>query len=184
MKQPHEDVAGTERSDWLLSLDENATTHRAALITLAFHLRSACMVGNPAPVVDRMAARILDPQIGDLVVETTRGRRRDDSYLALGFLVERRQEWWSSDEDWERYKAEDDSLTDAERTTAEAWYVQYGSAAGDICRWTNCSFMVVPTSVDSFTIPAGTRDGNGVTITKDSLLGSLADSGFTLRGTR
>jgi hypothetical protein len=59
--------------------------------------------------------------------------------------------------------------------------VQYGPAAGDVCRWVNAGFIIVlPLDVESFHLPSGTRDGTGITLTRGDLLASLADSGFEL----
>lgn len=49
VKQPHQDVTGTDRSDLsLLSLAEPGLGARKALIAMAAHLRTACQVGDPA----------------------------------------------------------------------------------------------------------------------------------------
>lgn len=188
MKQPHENVTGVARTgDDLISLDERAIAHRNALIVMAHHLRDATMVGNPAPAVERVGNRLRTPLVGDLVVEVTafyRHRRDPDTALkGFGYLVERRREWWTTDEEWEREKAEDGGLDDSDRSTDEAWYIQYGPEPVDICRWTNCEFYVVPIDPDEFRRPVGTPSPNGgVTITRDDLLADLADSGFQLRG--
>lgn len=157
MKQPREDVTGADRSaDDLLSLDERAMPVREALVTMAAHLSRACMVGNPAPIVRDMGERIYRPQVGDLVVEVTttfaHRRRRDDTwYRGFGFLVEHRREWAHIDEEWARLVAEDPYAYDADdRAMEEAWYVQYGPAPVDVCRWTNADFVVVPALITSF----------------------------------
>jgi hypothetical protein len=147
VKQPHEDVkGGTDRADDLLSLDETALAHRDALIGMARHLHSATLVGNPAPIVKEMYERITHPRIGDLVMEGSTPYRKDvDTRIkGLGILVERRYEWWETDEEWEQVKAEDSSVSDEDRLTDEAWYVQYGPGPSDVCRWTNCSFVALP----------------------------------------
>lgn len=181
-KQPHEDVPRPYGDDPLLSLDESAVPYRDALIAMSKHLGTATLVGNPAPVVQRMYDRLSEPQPGDLVVEQTSQWRKDpDNRLkAFGRLVLRRREWWTTDEEWEARKAEDEDegLTDADRSTDEAWYIQYGP--DHICRWTNCSFRVIPVDITDFAAPAGYRDGNATVFTRDSLLGSLADSGIAL----
>jgi hypothetical protein len=184
MKQPHQDVTGTDRTDLLLSLDEAALAHRAWLAGLAFHLSTATTVGNPAPVVSRMAERIRSPQIGDLVVEQSSHWRGnpDDRVKGFGILVEHRTEWWDTDEDYQRHITEYPEEADEPRATDHAWYVQYGSAAVDICRWTNCSFLAIPTPGERFRVPGGTPTGSdGIVVTRDSLLGALSDSGFKLR---
>lgn len=182
--QPHEGISGTDRTGTdLVSLAESASEHRDALVAMARHLQTATSVGNPAPVVERMAQRLRAPQPGDLVVESSSGMWRTDQetrHKAFGFLIAKRTEWWETDEQWATAKTEDGSLTDDDRMTDEAWYVQYGPNAVDVCRWTNCSFMVIPITSETFSVPVGTRDGSAVVITRDSLLGSLADSGFTL----
>jgi hypothetical protein len=184
MKQPHEDITGIDRSDNdLLSLDERAVAHRDLVINLVGHLRTACMVGNPAPIVERMAKRLRSPQPGDLVVAYLADMRKPDNRLkGFGYLVERRREWWETDEEWARIKAEEGYEDDSERTTDDAWYVQYGPAPVDICRWTNCDFTMVPAQArESFDLLFGTRNGSGVTVNRDDVLGALADSGFSLR---
>src|SRR5215467_3292917 len=145
-QQPREDVVGIDRTgDDLLSLDERAVAHWNALIAMAKHLRTACGVGNPAPIVADIGKRIHNPQVGDLVVECTRviwGHRRtsdDDRLKGLGYLVEHRTEWAHTDDEWQRALTEDGYEAD-ERPTDEAWYVQYGPDPGDVCRWTNCDF--------------------------------------------
>lgn len=185
-KQPREGVKGIDRDDWLLSLDEAAVAHRDALRAVVYHLWSATLIGNPAPIVRHMYERISHPRVGDLVIETSGiFRFRDDLETrtqALGILLEHRREWWHTDEEWARELAEEPY--EDERPTEDAWYVQYGSSAEDVCRWTNCDFITVPIDLDEFRLPVGTRDGNGVTISRDDLVGVLADSGFDLKEVR
>jgi hypothetical protein len=184
MKQPREGITGTDRSgDDLLSLDLRAVAHRDALIAVVRHLRTAVGVGNPAPVVERMSARMRSPQPGDLVIEPTMSGPRcdlDTRIKALGYLIEKRVEWWDTDEEWEQIKAQENLAGDEERQTDVAWYVQYGPSPEDVCRWVNCEFIAVPIG-EEFAKPAGVRDGTATVFTRDSLLGSLADSGFELK---
>jgi len=180
--QPYEGVKGTDRSeDYLLSLDPKALSVRAVIMALAKHLGDATLVGNPAPRVARMRERMTAPQIGDLVVEESKAlHSRDEIVKAQGFgiLLAVRDEWCVRDEDWEKEKTEYD-LRDEDRAHDRGWYVQYGCDPGDVCRWTDCSFMVVPTFED-FTLSVGTRSETGVTLTRDDLLSSLGDAGFDL----
>lgn len=192
--QPHEGVIGTDRTDdWLLSLDDQAVAHREVIRALVGHLRTATLVGNPAPVVQRMYERISHPQPGDLVIEESTFYRPDPDVRlrSFGVLLLHRDEWWQTDDEWQaaveeerRWYEEHDALGEydpSSRPRDHAWYVQYGPHPGDVCRWTNCSFVVVPVA-DTFTVPAGQPDDTGATVfTRDSLLGSLADSGFSLR---
>lgn len=147
LKQPREDVAnGTNRDDLLLSLDESAAPHRNALIGMARLLYKTTLVGNPAPLVEDIHKRISSPRPGDLVVELSVLYTRDpDKRLkGLGILLERRTEWHHTDEAWAATVAEGAVHPDDERFTDEAWYVQYGPSAEDICRWTDCTFITLP----------------------------------------
>lgn len=177
MLRPHENVRGVDRTDTLLSLEDVNLPVRDLLRGLARHLGSATLVGNPAPVVERMAERLRRPRPGDLVVESSTIFRGGDSAIkGLGILLAERDEWWHSDEEWGQVVADGWD----KRPVDHAWYVQYGSAAVDVCRWTNCSFTVIPWPDEEFAAPAGTREGTATVFTRDSLLGSLADSGFHL----
>lgn len=183
MKQPHEGIVGADRTgDPLVSLEDEHLPIREALTVMARHLSTATLVGNPAPVVERMGARIRTPQIGDLVIESSRvATRRGDWYRGFGYLVERRREWWDTDAEYERMVADEEIGAGEPRSVDEAWYIQYGPNPADVCRWTDCSFLVIPIAAEVFALPAGHRDGSGVTFTRESLLAGLADSGFTLR---
>jgi len=123
LPQPWRDIDGTERSSFLLSLEDEATEHREALMRMAKQLRSACLVGNAAPVVSKMWERISKPVPGDLVVECSRALHRMD-HQGFGILLSRRQEGPTEYDD--------------------AWYVQYGNGSRDIARWENCEFMTLP----------------------------------------
>ena len=150
--QPHEGVTGIDRQDTLLSLEPAMVPLRTVLAATAAHLYAACLVGNPAPRVAAMLARVTDPRPGDLVIEDTAryGWRRYPDKLSrgMGVLVLKRQEWAETDEEWAAYLAEEQQwregpVTD-ERPTDTGWYVQYGPSAADVCRWTNCGFMAIP----------------------------------------
>jgi hypothetical protein len=188
LKQPREGIVGVERDDFLLSLDEKAVPHRDALIAMARHLQTASLVGNPAPVVQRIYERIKNPQAGDLVVEwsmSVRARDLDTRMKAFGVLIEHRNEWWETDDEWQALKAEDGFLTDEERMVDHAWYVQYGNDPGDVYRWVNCDFLAIPTDPKAFDYPIGTRlSGGGVSVDRNDLVAGLASSGFELRSDR
>lgn len=146
-KQPHEDITGIDRSDSdLLSLDPQATAHRTALQAMAQYMSRVARLGNRSEVAQQMQQRIENPRPGDLVAEisvpiTSRVPARPN---ALGYLIEQRREWGEYDTEWEQEKADDGTLDDGDRTTDTAWYIQYGPQATDVCRWTNCEFVVIP----------------------------------------
>lgn len=147
--QPREGITGTDRTeDDLLGLDDKAVARRLMMIGTARALNSACLVGNPAPVVADMYARMRDPRPGDLVMETGTPFRRNDpdaQIKGFGILIGHREEWASTDEEWAAACAEDPDVREDERFHDHAWYVQYGPAAEDVCRWTNCEFIAIPT---------------------------------------
>ena len=200
--EPMEGITGTDRDDDLLSLEDEAFPRRMIMAGMARCLREATMVGSPAPVVQRMSGRMRDPQPGDLVIETSTFYSRDEDtrLKAMGILVAHRVEWWEKDAEWDAQVEEERAAyeeflrgpyshpgdepfdpSQCERSTDHAWYVQYGPGAGDICRWVNCEFMTIPFDSADYAVPVGTSNGNGVTFTRNDLLGALADSGFALR---
>lgn len=130
-----ESVLGVDRDDELLSLDDAAIPRRDALITLTLrqwnvYAEAASWDPEVAPRYERMKY----PQVGDLVVEHTRAARSSDPIRrqrGFGFLLA------------ERIETMADSDPD-DPTMETAWYVQYGPAAGDVCRWVNCEFLTVP----------------------------------------
>lgn len=44
-KRPREGVTGTSRTDWLLSLEDEARLHREIIAAQAYQLHGACLVG-------------------------------------------------------------------------------------------------------------------------------------------
>lgn len=150
--QPREGITGTPRTDDdLLDLDDRAVARRLLMAGTAQAIYTAVLVGNPAPRVAALYERMSEPQPGDLVMElSSRGRRRsgqdvDTTIKALGILIAHREEWASTDEEWAAEAAEYGHDPVADRATDHAWYVQYGPAAEDVCRWTNCEFLAIPT---------------------------------------
>jgi hypothetical protein len=187
--QPHEGITGTDQAGWLLSLDEQAIPHREALIAMARHLHAAVLVGDPVPAVRRMSERICHPEPGDLAVavEVMYGRRDPDTRLrGFGILLARRKEWASTDAQWAaECLAENWDPATEERFTGNVYYLQYGPAAGDICRWHDSRPAGLPVQAESFSRDAAAGySGTRVMFTRDSLAGSLADAGFTLLGQR
>lgn len=187
--QPNEDIVGIDRSETdLLSLADEAFTRRQMMMGQALLLHSACLVGHRAPIVERMWQRITHPEIGDLVMATDH-RTRD--YKAFGYLVEERKEWWTTDEEWKKTLSEErayykqnypgEDFQPEERLTDYAHYIQYGPQPVDVCRWTNCSIIMVPTDPQFCQKSIGVRDPEGnITITRDGLIEALTDSGIKL----
>jgi hypothetical protein len=188
LKQPREGITGVQRDDFLLSLDEKAVAHRDALIAMARHLQTASLVGNPAPVVQRIYERIKNPQPGDLVVESSTGVRTrdlDTRTKAFGILIEHRNEWWETDAEWEAQKRAEGWDDDEDRRVDHAWYIQYGNDPGDVCRWVNCDFLAIPIDPKAFDYSIGTRlPVGGVSVDRDDVVAGLAASGFEVRSDR
>lgn len=203
--EPHEGITGAERDDDLLDLTPEALRRRLIMCAMAKGFHDAVGVGNAAPRVQRMNERFNRPftgphnfRPGDLMIETSAlygAPSRDGWERGFGIYITDRQEWATTLGEYEEWIEEertyyedttydfDPKSPDWARHTDHAWYIQYGSNPGDVCRWTNCSFLAVPTSyamLAELERPAGVRTENGILITRDSLLGSLADSGFVL----
>ncbi len=126
---------GTQRDDDLLSLDERAVPHRLALLSLTRTLITTTLVGHPAPVVAEIRDRMRNPVSGDFVVEWTTATSEhaplDDRIKGIGYLIERRRESYGGPDP-------DDIGHEG------VWYVQYGPAPGDVCRWVNADFVAIP----------------------------------------
>lgn len=191
--EPHQDITGHKRDyNDLLSLRPEAIAVRDIIRTLAYHLWDAVLVGDPAPRVRRMYEFMsATPKIGDLVIEqsTFWSSDEDQRTRGFGFLVATRKEWATTNAEHQAevdrekaYCAEHNlEYVPDERFTDYAWYVQYGPEPADVCRWHNCSFMVVPFNIESFKIAAGTREDGALVLTRDSLVNALADSGFKFK---
>lgn len=150
--QPHEGVSGVDRTrDDLLSLEKAALARRVIMIDMAEKIYRLTLWAPHTPERAAEFSRMKNPRMGDLVMEVTIMRAfRDIETRASGFgiLLGERTEWSSTDEQWNAYVAESAAeglaLTEEDRVTETAWYVQYGPAAGDICRWANADFIAVP----------------------------------------
>jgi len=138
--QPREGIVGEARDDDLLSLDESALPRRKIMLAMARSLWSMALAAHRAPDGVAMWQRMDKPQPGDLVVENT----RTDPVQGLGILLARRKEWACTDAEWEQWQAEDPGGYDR-RPIDDVWYVQYGPQPEDVCRWSNSSFIAVPT---------------------------------------
>ena len=145
--RPHEGITGTDRpGDPLLSSAE--MSHLIGV--LGYHLSSVLLLGQQAPFSETIHKRMEAPQPGDAVVVTDPVLRgtSETRHQGVGYLLEVRKEWWDTDEEWERQKAEDDTLAEADRMIEPAaWYIQYGENAGAVCRWVNCRVVAIPTDV-------------------------------------
>jgi hypothetical protein len=124
-----------------LALGEPALARRRVMVRLCDALNTATLVGHPAPVVEQMRQRIETPQPGDLVMERSCLRGGDRVVYGFGILLCRRQEPLPIE------PARDGPVELSAPQTEDVWYVQYGASAGDVCRWTNCSFTAIPVAL-------------------------------------
>ena len=157
MKQPREGIAGVDRTgDPLVSLDDALLPVRDALFGAGWNLLKATHVGNPAPVVAKMCARIGKPQPGDYVgVGDTAYRRNptdEDRVHRCGYLVESRREWMHTDTQWTTVQPGEDESPERQwgpdsRPSDDAIYIQYGPAPEDVVRWTNATAFMIPLAV-------------------------------------
>lgn len=149
--QPREGIAGTIRDqDDLLALDDAALARRTIMANLVYHLQDAVLVGDPAPKVADLWNRMKNPQVGDLVVETSANLRWSDperSAMGFGILLAHRDEWAQTDDEWASQENSPglDEFGQPRPVERRVYYVQYGPQPDDVCRWTNCDFIAVPT---------------------------------------
>lgn len=126
---------GAYRDDPLLSLEDPQATRRA-ILTLARRLWSATLMAHRAPAGVELLHRMRSPRSGDYVAEhgaavrATAGWDPDDWYHGLGVLIEARRER--------------DVPGVEDQNGWEVFYVQYGPAADDVCRWENAEMIAVP----------------------------------------
>jgi hypothetical protein len=143
--QPHQDMIGEDRpDDPVLTMTEGG---RKVLATTAYVLYAGLLFSNQrTPRSEAMFQKVTHPRPGDyVVVRDIVGRwRPDDLRHGVGIFLGDRTEWWTTDEQWEADKAEDEYLTEADRMVDHAWYVQYGPDARSVCRWVNCELFALP----------------------------------------
>lgn len=105
----------------LLSLEDDAIEVRYALMNVARELYSSGL-SNHSPVGKERIKRMMNPILGDYVLEIGRGSMDDaDRYRAFGVL-----------------------LSNVVAGGGDFVQVQYGPAGDDVCTWSNASFVAVP----------------------------------------
>lgn len=140
--QPHEGIHGEDRSgDPVLESQEVSDL----VAGLAWHLRRVILVPHSS-IQTQLNERLNEPHPGNLVVvrDAIRHPDPDARFRGVGYLIDRRVEWWMRDEQWETYKADGTVYPDDPRPVLHASYVQYGPAPGDVRRWVNCDVLALP----------------------------------------
>jgi len=66
----------------------------------------------------------------------------------MGYFLAEREEWAQTDESWGSFKAGEVEagyeVSEEDRITDKASYIQYGPNPEDVCRWTNCRVWAIP----------------------------------------
>ncbi len=111
---------------WTTTQDEALFTMEGSLVASSFMdmLHVALMVGDPAPVVERMRQKMTHPLTGDRVVvfDSMFGKDDDTVWKGSGILL-----GTEPDNEWDK-----------------AWLIKYGPNEADVCRWTNCRVLAIP----------------------------------------
>ena len=143
--QPHEGITGTARSaeDPLLT-----PVGSDLVLQLTRHLYGASI--STVPSSQELHRRLTSPAVGQpvAVLDAMYQRSPDTRWKGVGYLLETRREWWTTDAEWaaeQRAQLHDGYLADEERMVEPAaWYVQYGPEPADVCRWVNCQVLALP----------------------------------------
>lgn len=123
---------------------------------------------NAAPCAQALSHRVNHPQPGDPVYVPDSFRRNateDTRRKGIGYFIVERTEWTHTDDNWlATMEGEDpdhkwstpfgqwtdgeplawDPLTHPKRPKDRVFYVQYGPAPVDVCRWENASCFAIP----------------------------------------
>jgi hypothetical protein len=130
---------GTDRTDdQILALDEPA---REIFIQAVYY---GWMMSGPltASMGRHLAERHHNPSVGDLVIVPDSLVHDRPTLYGLGYLVLECKEPVYSDEEWLKVADQYEGQPPPEE---KVFYIQHGPDAGDVCRWTNATLLVVPT---------------------------------------
>jgi hypothetical protein len=126
------------------------TAPGSALVLPLMDLLYRASLSNTPACAD-LHQRLTHPTVGDPVIVLdarhawVRDHTADAVWRGVGYLVARRAEWWTSDEEWERAIRDGEVFEDEPRMVErDACYVQYGPDPADVCRWVNCDVAAVP----------------------------------------
>ncbi len=106
----------------------------------AYATWTATLIGNAHPSTKALYLRMRNPQIGDLVLETSTIHREPWDPGALGRLVGVSKEVWGEAEDW----------SSGEQPTEQVWYLEPFLPTKDgktEVRWCNADFIAIPDSL-------------------------------------
>jgi hypothetical protein len=113
----------------LLGVTDQDLAYRDALMQVTSHMIGAAL---RTPYGSGYYERMNRPDVGDLVMEYTRGWWSNDLRIrawSFGVLVGHREEWFTPR---------------SENRFGSVYYVRWGRGADDVQRWENSKFMLVP----------------------------------------
>lgn len=103
------------------------------LVVNAYHAWNNCLVGDPTPRIAELYKELSNPQVGDMVLETsTFGRKRRTP--AIGRLTKVAREPAYPTDEWNESE-------DGPMPLDTFWYLT--GLDGDEQRWANCTFIKV-----------------------------------------
>jgi len=143
--------SGKPRPAQWLALTDDQQTLRQQVVRVA---RQALDADLPPTERRRIWDRMIHPGPGDLVVEVATSHRvtqpgfdplASDWYRGVGFLIAVRDEWAHTADEFAAGRDEWGYGPDERPVERRVFYVQYGPAPVDVCRWVNADFYAVPT---------------------------------------
>lgn len=143
LPEPHEGATGIDRADDpLLASGET----KLIIARLTRHLWQANLARSPSSVFYDLYGRMTNPRPGDpvVVIDIVMSNNPEYHDHGVGYLVLSRTEWCETHAEWTRLKAEEGYSDDDRTSEREVWYVQYGPAPADVCRWVNCQVVTIP----------------------------------------
>lgn len=140
-------VLATQATDDDLDAEQRLDQTIRMLARVGYELYSSHIVGVSCGSLDRRIRRMQNPQVGDIVVETSTsgfwrlpGRQAPFEYIqaenAVGVLEKVTREFYDKDEDW------DEEREGMPRPTQKVWYLKLLDD-GRIFRWTNADCVTI-----------------------------------------
>lgn len=116
--------------------------------SLIYNLYGATLVGNPAPSVKALHDRMVNPKVGDLVLEVSSIWQEGRTGTRLGRLVKIALEPMYTAEQW---YGDMEAEPEEKIPNEHVWYLTL--ADGREYHWTNAQFVAVPTNLLSHAYP-------------------------------
>lgn len=146
-----ERLRGTDRSgDPLLSLDGACIPLRRLLLSSLWYTNYLYgMAGSPIGI--DWQRRMRRPQVGELCFVTDHaispGAGDDTIAKSFGYFLGEQREPVYDEKEWAEVQDQYDDRKDC--PTERVFYIQYGPAPDDVCRWANADHQVIATQAIS-----------------------------------